>query len=121
MGEALQGILQQDYPTWELLVILDGGPEADQASWWQSSYPDPRIRWLISSRNRGLTRSRNLGIRCAKGSWLAFCDSDDVWRPDKLSAQWKEAQRGGTMCWEQVLLLCVSFQRQTQATRVAIG
>jgi len=95
LGEALQGILQQDYPTWELLVILDGGPEADQASWWQSSYPDSRIRWLISSRNRGLTRSRNLGIRCAKGPWLAFCDSDDVWRPDKLSAQWKEAQRGG--------------------------
>ena len=94
LGEALQGILQQDYPTWELLIILDGGPEAAQAAWWQSTFPDPRIRWLVSRRNRGLSRSRNLGIRCAKGSWIAFCDSDDGWRPEKLSAQWKEAQRG---------------------------
>ena len=95
LEEALQGILQQDYPGWELLVILDGGPEADHASWWQASFPDPRIRWLLSRRNRGLARSRNLGIRCARGNWIAFCDSDDVWRSDKLSAQWNEFQRGG--------------------------
>ncbi len=95
LRESLQGVLQQDYPRWELLVILDGGPEAANSSLWQSTYTDPRIRWFVSRRNRGLTRSRNLAIRCAKGSWIAFCDSDDAWRPNKLTVQWNEAQRGG--------------------------
>jgi hypothetical protein len=93
--DSLDGIIRQEYSHWELLVIMDGGPEAFRASLWQSEYPDPRIRWIISRRNRGLTRSRNLAIRCAKGEWIAFCDSDDVWRTGKLSQQWKAAQEGG--------------------------
>lgn len=94
LGESLRGILLQDYHRWELLVILDGGPEVANALMWQSNYSDPRIRWLISQQNRGLTRSRNLGIRCAQGTWIAFCDSDDAWRSDKLSTQWRECQEG---------------------------
>jgi len=94
LEESLKGILQQEYPCWELLLILDGGPEAVNASFWQSEFPDPRIRWLISQRNRGLSRSRNLAIRCAKGAWIAFCDSDDVWSPGKLAIQLKEARQG---------------------------
>jgi glycosyltransferase involved in cell wall biosynthesis len=94
LEESMVGILQQDYSNWELLLILDGGPEVAKAAEWMQRFPDPRIRWFVSKRNRGLSRSRNLAMRFARGEWIAFCDSDDVWRPNKLQLQLQVAQQG---------------------------
>lgn len=109
LPEAIEGVLNQSYPHWELLLILDGslrcgpkGSSADKGDFlkvWQEHYPDPRIRWIHSTKNRGLVRSRNLGIRLSRGSWVAFCDADDVWLPNKLHRQFSVARSNGGTLW----------------------
>lgn len=113
LADSIMGILHQDYSRWELLLILDGGQEVANAYDWKRRFPDPRIRWLISKRNRGLSRSRNLAMRCAKGSWIAFCDSDDVWRPNKLTIQLQIAQQGNY----NILGSCFAFSQK----RMGVG
>lgn len=109
MLESIQGILDQTYPYWELLLMIDGplrsGPQGfsedtmDFLKDWKARFPDPRIRWIYSARNRGLIRARNLGIRLSGGAWIAFCDADDVWHQNKLQRQFIAAQLGGGTLW----------------------
>lgn len=90
LPEAIESVLAQTYPTWELLLIDDGSetPATELARRFQSSYPD-RIRYLEHEghRNLGEGASRNLGIRSSRGQYIAFLDSDDFWLPHKLSRQ----------------------------------
>jgi glycosyltransferase involved in cell wall biosynthesis len=48
---------------------------------------DPRVRVLHNDRNRGPAGTRNAGIRAARGTFIGFLDSDDLWRPDSLAAR----------------------------------
>lgn len=89
---SVEGILHQTYTHWELLLLVDGQNEELEAIVRTLAAKEPRIRLLVSKKNRGVTRSRNIGIRLAKGEWLAFCDADDYWLKHKLSAQLDLAQ-----------------------------
>lgn len=84
---AVQGIQAQSYRQWELLLVVDGSHDATAELAGQLAEADARIRLVLSTKNRGVVRARNLGIRLAKGNWLAFCDADDFWQPHKLAAQ----------------------------------
>ena len=82
--EAIDSVLVQSYPHWELLLIDDGS--RDQSSGIARSIADQRpgkIRYLehAGHQNLGMSASRNLGIRHAKGKYIAFLDADDVWSP----------------------------------------
>jgi len=87
IDKAIADIVVQSYPHWELLLYVDAATDrtAELAQVWAAK--DQRIRLLISPKNRGVIRGRNLCIRLAKGDFLAFCDSDDFWTPDKLTQQ----------------------------------
>jgi glycosyltransferase involved in cell wall biosynthesis len=90
LGEAVESVLRQDFTDYELLLIDDGS--SDGSSEIARSYADrlpDRIRYLEhpSHVNRGASPTRNLGLRHASGELIAFIDSDDVWRPTKLSEQ----------------------------------
>lgn len=100
---AVKGVQEQSYPHWELLLVVDGSndPTAERAQ--QLAAMEPRIRLLLSGKNRGVVRARNLGIRLAKGNWLAFCDADDFWQPYKLEAQLAMATEANAN------LLCSTF------------
>lgn len=93
--EALAGIVHQTHASWELFVILDGNDEASLDIIKSFAARDSRIRYLHSKKNRGVVRARNLGIRMAKGQWIAFCDADDFWLPEKLEHQLKYAHQQG--------------------------
>lgn len=81
--QAVDSVLQQDYPNIELIVVDDGSK--DNSLEVLASYGD-RIRVIVQP-NQGPAAARNNGIRHATGDYIAFLDSDDLWLPGKLSAQ----------------------------------
>ena len=90
LDEAVASVLAQTYERWELLLVDDGSTDGstEMARMWSARYPD-RIRYLehAGHANRGMSASRNLGIRHGQGQFVALLDSDDVWEPDKLARQ----------------------------------
>jgi glycosyltransferase involved in cell wall biosynthesis len=90
IGEAIESVLAQTYRAWELLLIDDGSTDAstDIARRYASA-EEGRIVYLGNRGpgNRGVAATRNLGVRFARGQFLAMLDADDVWLPDKLTEQ----------------------------------
>lgn len=88
--ESIDSVLAQTYTDWELLLIDDGSTDGSTgiARRYAHTYPD-RIRYLAHDgrQNRGASASRNLGIRHARGEFIALLDADDVWLPHKLEQQ----------------------------------
>jgi len=81
IGEAIESILNQSVPDWELIVIDDGS--TDDTAEVAGRFRDPRIRVRTQS-NRGLSATRNRGIRESRGDMIIFFDSDDRLRPEAL-------------------------------------
>jgi len=90
LDEAIASVLVQSYTNWEILLVDDGSSDSsgEIARRYMAGYPE-KIRYLEHSdhENRGMSASRNLGIRYAKGDYLAFLDADDVWLSKKLERQ----------------------------------
>lgn len=90
VGEAIESVLAQTYPDWELLIVDDGSSDgsADIARGYSSWTPD-KIRYVEHPGhvNFGVTRTRNVGAAASRGEFLAFLDSDDKWMPHKLADQ----------------------------------
>lgn len=84
IGESVQSVLDQTFKDLEVIVVDDGSIDGTAAT--VRGMTDPRIR-LISKPNGGQASARNLGVRHATGSLIAFNDSDDVWTPRKLELQ----------------------------------
>jgi glycosyltransferase involved in cell wall biosynthesis len=88
--EAIESVLTQTYPGWELLLIDDGSTDrsTEIGLEYAKTYPD-RVRYLNHDghRNLGMSASRNLGIKAAKGTYIGFLDCDDIWLPHKLAEQ----------------------------------
>ncbi len=95
---AIDSILTQTFQDFELLIIDDGS--TDQSVHIIKSYTDPRIRLLRNPGNRGVAYSRNVGLREAAGTYLAWCDCDDVSLPARLEKQvaWLDANPGVGAC-----------------------
>jgi teichuronic acid biosynthesis glycosyltransferase TuaG len=89
IGKAIQSVIDQTYEAWELLIV-DGG-SLDSTVDVINSYitKDSRIILLINENDQGPAHARYKGIKKAKGEWIAFFDSDDVWLHTKLDKQVK--------------------------------
>jgi GT2 family glycosyltransferase len=90
LEEAVISVLVQTYAHWELLLVDDGSTDGSTeiARAFAARHPD-RIRYLDhpGHANRGMSTSRNLGIRHARGEYIALLDADDVWEQEKLAQQ----------------------------------
>ena len=90
LGEAIESVLAQDYRDFEYLLVDDGSTDESGAIARSYADRDPsRIRYLHhpGRENRGMSASRNLGIRESRGEFVSFIDGDDRWRPFKLKEQ----------------------------------
>jgi glycosyltransferase involved in cell wall biosynthesis len=90
LKEAIQSVLTQDYSNWELILVDDGSSDksTDIARRYAADYPRKIFYTHHPAHcNKGLSASRNEGIKIAKGNFVAFIDADDVWFPEKLSYQ----------------------------------
>ncbi len=83
VGEALESVLNQTIRDWELIVVDDGS--TDGTANVVQRYKDDRIR-LLRQTNLGAHAALNRGIKDAQGTWVAFLNSDDRFRPDKLES-----------------------------------
>ena len=81
LSNALQSVIDQTYTKWEVIVI--DNYSSDNTDDVVKSFNNPKIKILKNS-IRIIGSSRNIGIQAAKGEWIAFLDSDDIWYPQKL-------------------------------------
>lgn len=82
---AIDSVLGQTYQDFELIVVDDGSTDDTQRI--VDSCEDPRVSYLRNDERHGANHARNIGIQNAKGEYIAFQDSDDVWLEDKLEKQ----------------------------------
>lgn len=86
--EAVESAVSQTFRGWELLVVDDGS--TDRTAKCLAPYLDDLQ--YITSPHRGVSAARNLGIHKARGEWVSFLDSDDLWLPQKLARQLQAIQ-----------------------------
>jgi glycosyltransferase involved in cell wall biosynthesis len=85
--QAIHSILQQEGVSLELVVVDDGSTDGTGTWLDRIATTDSRIQIVHHERPRFISNARNAGIARASGRWVAFCDDDDLWAPDKLSSQ----------------------------------
>lgn len=106
LPRAIQSVVDQTLPDWELLLVDDEPSDDTQAI--AESFGDGRIRYLRHERNRGLCAARNSGIRAARGRYVAFLDDDDVFLAPKLERQAEaldlaDERVGIVSCYEKII------------------
>ena len=118
IAESIASVIAQTYTDWELIIVddcsIDNTDEVVSSIMSSrtcsattdvaqnvilrgeaSKDPVPKIYYLKNDRNRGAAFSRNRALREAKGKWIAFLDSDDLWAPDKLEKQIAFMEKNG--------------------------
>ena len=86
ISETIESVLEQTYTNWELIIVDDCSTDnTDEVV--KSFLSDNRIKYIKNEKNSGAAVSRNRALREAKGKWIAFLDSDDLWLPVKLEKQ----------------------------------
>lgn len=84
---SISSIQNQTYENWELIIVDDCS--TDDTDEVVKRITDKRIKYMKNEKNSGAAVSRNRALREAKGRWIAFLDSDDLWLPEKLEKQIK--------------------------------
>ncbi len=95
LEETIESVLAQTYPDWELLITDDCSTDGSVALIRRFAGKDSRIRLFVQEKNGGAAEARNRSLREAKGKWIAFLDSDDLWLPEKLERQISFMEEGG--------------------------
>lgn len=92
--ETIESVLKQTYTNWELIIVDDCSTDnTDEVV--KPFLTDKRIKYLKNEKNSGAAVSRNYALREAKGKWIAFLDSDDLWLPEKLEKQIAFMEKNG--------------------------
>ena len=87
MEQSIESIIAQTYQKWELLIVDDGSTDSSVQIMQEYCSKDRRIQMILSTGNEGVASARNKGIQAAKGEYIAFLDSDDLWKAEKLEIQ----------------------------------
>lgn len=96
---AIDSILNQTFKDFELIVV--DNYSSDDTEEVIKAYNDERIRYVKHNNGGIIAVNRNYGIRQARGEYLAFCDDDDLWMPEKLEKQMLEFEKD-----DQIGLVC---------------
>ncbi len=88
IGETIDSVISQTYDNWELIIVDDCSKD-DTEKVVKKFKNDNRIRYIKLERNSGAAVARTEAMKKAKGDYMAFLDSDDLWYPEKLEKQLK--------------------------------
>jgi len=92
LQRTLESVLKQSTENLEVIVVDDGSTDGSGAL---AAAMDPRVSVLRNPEPAGVSVARNRGIASASGEWIAFCDDDDLWAPNKLQQQLTAADAAG--------------------------
>ncbi len=85
--ETILSVQAQTYGNWEMIIVDDCSTDNTEAIVTRYAAIDHRIRYIKNEHNMGAALTRNRALREARGRWIAFLDSDDLWAPTKLQEQ----------------------------------
>lgn len=114
VGETIESVLNQTYPNWEMIIVDDCSPDGGAGINVVKSYNDPRIKLIESKVNKGSSGARNIALKEARGQYIAFLDSDDIWHPDFIEAQLS------FMKMQNAVLVFSSYRRIDELTKIEI-
>ncbi len=88
IGDAIESVINQTWEIWEMLIVDDGSTDNTKSVVQSYVSKDSRIRYFALGQNSGRAAvARNYGISNSKGKYIAFLDSDDMWKPTKIEKQ----------------------------------
>lgn len=85
--DCIKSVIVQTYTNWEMIIVDDCSVDKSRDIITKLSLLDKRISIVFLEKNVGAAEARNIAIRKAKGKYIAFLDSDDLWNSDKLEKQ----------------------------------
>ena len=89
----VKSVLNQTYKKFEIIIVYDDDEKKDLYLIKEIKKKDKRIKLIINKKNIGAGQSRNKGIKLSKGKYIAFIDSDDLWKKNKLLEQIKVMEK----------------------------
>ena len=84
---SIKSVISQSFKNWKLFIIDDGSK--DNSGKIISKFKNKKINKIYLKKNKGVSYCRNLGIKKSKSDYIAFIDSDDYWKKNKLEKQIK--------------------------------
>ena len=100
VSETIESVISQSYTSWELLIVDDCSSDGTVSIVERYVSADLRIRLLCQPKNMGPAAARNRALESARGRYIAYFDSDDLWVPGKLERQLEfMGTRGAGMCF----------------------
>lgn len=96
LSETVNSILGQTFQEFEIIIVDNMSEDGTEA--YVKGLNDPRIRYYRNPNNGIIAINRNFGIRQARGTYVAFCDDDDLWLPEKLQKQLTHFSAEGISC-----------------------
>ena len=95
IAETIESVLAQTYTNWEMLIVNDCSKDNTAEIVQSYAEKDKRIKLINLKQNSGAAIARNTAIQNAKGRYIAFLDSDDLWKKEKLQKQIEFMQKNG--------------------------
>lgn len=87
ISKTIDSVRRQTYQNWEMLLVDDCTPDNSADIIARYAEKDKRIRYIKQPQNSGAALARNVGLKAAKGRYIAYLDADDIWLPTKLERQ----------------------------------
>ncbi len=95
LGSTLAALLAQTFASFEVILVDDGS--SDRTAEIAAAFADDHRLRIVTQANRGLAGARNTGIAAARGTYIGFCDADDLWLPGKLAAHLQHLEDNPTV------------------------
>ena len=87
INECVNSVLEQTYTNWELIIVDDASKDNSKELIRNIAKRDDRIKFVFLTKNIGVAGARNIALEMSDGRYIAFLDSDDVWKKEKLRTQ----------------------------------
>ncbi|MFO7173878.1 MAG: glycosyltransferase family 2 protein [Bacillota bacterium] len=112
LRECLRALAAQTYPDFEVIVVNDAGAPVEEVV---AGFPRLRITLINQPANRGHVAARNRGLDAARGTYIAFCDDDDLWLPGHLAGLVAAVEAGADLAYSDAEVVVFA---QTPAGRM---